>query len=63
MLRIIKYWYEKYGAVPAVMSVEELEFTAPPVPKEAEFTLAFEHFAFCTDNVLQNTETIGRLAD
>ncbi|MEZ3437360.1 MAG: DUF4253 domain-containing protein [Oscillospiraceae bacterium] len=45
------------------MSVEELEFTALPVPKESAFKLACEHFAFCTDNVLQNTETIGRLAE
>lgn len=60
---IAGYWYEKYRAVPAVMSGSELEFTAPPVPKEAAFELAREHFAFCPDNVLQNTDTIGRLAD
>lgn len=63
MLWIGKYWYEKYGAVPAAISGSVLEFTAPPVPKEAAFELAREHFAFCPDNVLQNTETIGRLAD
>lgn len=62
-LWIAKYWYEKYGAVPAVISGSELEFTAPPVPKESAFELAREHFAFCPDNVLQNTDTIGRLAD
>lgn len=63
MLWIGKYWYEKYGAVPAVISGSELEFTAPPVSKEAAFELAREHFAFCPDNVLQNIGTIGRLAD
>lgn len=63
MLWIGKYWYEKYGAVPAVISGSELEFTAPPVSKEAAFELAREHFAFCPDNVLQNVGTIGRLAD
>jgi len=63
MLWIGKYWYEKYGAVPAVMSGDTLEFTAPPVPLNAAFELAREHFAFCPDNVLQNTDTIGRLAD
>ena len=63
MLWIGKYWYEKYGAVPAAISGSELEFTVPPVPKEAAFMLAREHFAFCPDNVLQNVGTIGRLAD
>lgn len=64
MLWIGKYWYEKYGAVPAVMTGSELEFTTRPVKdKAAAFELALEHFAFCPDNVLQNTGTIGRLAD
>lgn len=64
MLWIGKYWYEKYGAVPAVMTGSTLEFTARPITdKKAAFGLALEHFAFCPDNVLQNTGTIGRLAD
>ncbi|MBD5130500.1 MAG: DUF4253 domain-containing protein [Ruminococcaceae bacterium] len=63
MLWVGKYWYEKYGAVPAVISGSVLEFTAPRVPKEKAFGLAEEHFAFCPDNVLQNVGTIGRLAD
>ena len=63
MLWIGKCWYEQYGAVPAVISGSELEFTAPPVSKEAAFGLAREHFTFCPDNVLQNIGTIGRLAD
>lgn len=64
MLWIGKYWYEKHGAVPAVITGSELEFTARPITdKTAAFELAREHFAFCPDHVLQNTETIGRLAD
>lgn len=64
MLWIGKYWYEKYGAVPAVMTGSTLEFTARPITdKKAAFGLALEHFAFCPDNVLQNTGTIGKLAD
>lgn len=64
MLWIGKYWYEKYGAVPAVMTGSSLEFIARPIPdKTTAFELAREHFAFCPDHVLQNTETIGRLAD
>lgn len=64
MLWIGRYWYEKYGAVPAVMTGNELEFTARPVEDKAEaFKLALEHFAFCPDHLLQNIGTIGRLAD
>lgn len=64
MLWIAKYWYEKYGAVPSVMTGSELEFTAHPVADKSEaFKLALEHFAFCPDNVLQNIGTIGRFAD
>lgn len=64
MLWIGKYWYEKFGAIPAVMTGSELEFIASPIAdKTAAFELAREHFAFCPDHMLQNTETIGRLAD
>lgn len=64
MLWIAKYWYEKYGAAPAVLTGSELEFTARPVEDKSEaFKLALEHFAFCPDNVLQNVGTIGKLAD
>lgn len=64
MLWIAKFWYEKYGAVPAVLTGNTLEFTARPVADKAEaFKLALEHFAFCPDNVLQNVGTIGKLAD
>lgn len=64
MLWIAKYWYEKYGAVPAVITGSELEFTARPVEDSSEaFKLALEHFAFCPDHVLQNIGTIGKLVD
>lgn len=64
MLWIGKYWYKKYGAVPAVMTGSELELTARPIEDNAAaLELAPEHFAFCPDNVLQNIGTIGKLAD
>ncbi|MDE7399861.1 MAG: DUF4253 domain-containing protein [Oscillospiraceae bacterium] len=60
---IAKYWYEKYGAVPAVMTCDILEFAARPVKdKTAALDLALEQFAFCEDNVFQGVDTIGRLA-
>ncbi|MFC2469529.1 MAG: DUF4253 domain-containing protein, partial [Negativicutes bacterium] len=45
-----KYWHERYGAVPAVMTHDVLEFLLPaPVPHEAAWEVAQEHYAFCPD--------------
>lgn len=64
MFWIGKYWYEKYGAIPAVMTHDVLEFKAGSVKdKTAALDLALEQFAFCQDIVFQGVETIGRLAD
>lgn len=64
MLWIGKYWYEKYGAVPAVMTRDVLEFSAHPIrDKSAAMGLALEQFAFCSDIVFQGVDTIGCLAD
>lgn len=63
ILWIAKYWYEKYGAIPAVRTCDILEFSAAPVKDEkAAMDLALEHFAFCFDRVAQGVDTIGRLA-
>lgn len=63
ILWVSKYWYEKYGAIPAVMDHDILEFAARPVKDEtAAMDLALEQFAFCSDIVFQGAETIGRLA-
>lgn len=63
VLWIAKYWYEKHGAIPAVMTSDILEFSAAPVKDEiAAVDLALEQFAFCSDIVTQGVNTIGRLA-
>lgn len=63
MLWIAKYWYERYGAIPAVMSHDVVEFSAPPIKdKDTALGLALEQFAFCQDIVFQGVDTIGRLA-
>lgn len=60
---IAKYWYEKHGAIPAVMTRDILEFSAAPVRNEkAAAALALEQYAFCSDIVTQGVDTIGRLA-
>ena len=64
MLMVAKYWYEKYHAVPAVITHDVLEFTAFPVrDRSAAVGLALEQYAFCTDLVDQGVQTIEVLAD
>lgn len=63
ILWIAKYWYERYGVIPAVMTRDVLEFSARPIKdKSAALGVALEQFAFCQDIVFQGVETIGRLA-
>ena len=65
LMTIAKYWFDKYGAVPAAMSHDELEFMlAAPVPKEKAMDVATEQYGFCPDIVEQEEEpTVGNLAD
>lgn len=57
MMAVSKYWYEMFGAVPAVMSSDSLEFYLehPICQREEANLLAKEHFAFCEDRVFQCT--------
>jgi hypothetical protein len=52
---VFKYWHEKYGAVPAVVSYDiwEMKAEKPPLTYGAAETLAKEQFAFCPDIVYQ----------
>lgn len=59
-----RYWYERFHAVPALISHDVLEFTAYPVrDKSAAVGLALEQYAFCSDIVDQGVQTIEILAD
>ena len=63
LMAVTKYWFEQYGAVPAVMSHDELELLLPaPVGKEKAMDLAVEMYGFCPD-MDQNFDEIGALAD
>lgn len=63
-MAIAKYWYEKYGAVPAVMTAAVLEYDLPaPVKREEAMELAIEQYAFCMDIVDQGCGSVGWLAD
>ena len=66
LMAAAKYWFEQYGAVPAAMSHDELEFLLPaPVPKEKAMDAAVELYGFCPDIIDQGPEdaTVGALAD
>ena len=45
----VKYWYKKYGAIPASITYDEMEFYVERPPQTLEETkkLAVEHYAFC----------------
>ena len=66
LMAATKYWFEQYGAVPAAMSHDELEFLLPaPVHKEKAMDAAVELYGFCPDVIDQGPEeaTVGALAD
>ena len=66
LMAAAKYWFEQYGAVPAAMSHDELEFLLPaPVPGEKAMDAAVELYGFCPDVIDQGPEdaTVGALAD
>lgn len=65
-MAVAKYWFEKYGAIPALMTHDVLEYTIPfgtSVASWQALDLALEQYAYCNDIVDQGAETIGRLAD
>jgi len=61
---VFHYWYDKYGAVPAVVNYDTWQMTLakPSFTADEAMELAEEQFAFCYDIVLQGTETIRGLA-
>lgn len=66
LMAAAKYWFERHGASPAVMSHDELEFVLPaPVPEEKAMETAVEQYGFCPDVIDQGPEdaTVGALAD
>ena len=52
---VFRYWYEKYGAVPALVTYDiwEMRVENPPETEEEAESLAKEQFAFCYDIVMQ----------
>lgn len=63
LMAVARYWFEKFGAVPAVMTHDELDFALPkPIGRELAVQTALEQYAFCPD-MDQNHESVEALAD
>ena len=63
-IMISRYWYQKFGAVPAALSHDILEFVAQPLrDKSAAVGLALEQYAFCPDIIDQGMQMVGILAN
>jgi len=64
LMAAAKHWYEQYGAVPAVMTHDILQFEVPaPVDPVRAMDLALEQYAWCPDIVDQGCQSVGALAD
>ena len=64
LMAAAKHWFEEYGAVPAVLTHDTLEFElAAPAPAEKAMELAAQHCAFCPDVDQGGGWTVGTLAD
>ena len=60
----VKYWYEKYGAVPAAITYDEIEFYVerPVQTFEEARKLAIEQYAFCYGLLWECYDTLEELA-
>ena len=63
-IAIVKYWYEKYGAVPATITYDEIEFYVerPVQTFEEARKLAIEQYAFCYGLLWECYDTLDELA-
>lgn len=65
MTAMAKHWYETYGALPAAMSHDEVEFFVPNPPSDRAvvYDLGLEQFFFDIDIVEQGLGSIEALID
>lgn len=63
-IAMLKYWQERYGAEPVVMTHDtiEMQVAKPPTDRDSALDLAREQFAYCSDIVGQGTVTLDALA-
>ena len=60
----VKYWYQKYRAVPAAITYDEIEFYVerPVLTFEEAKKLAIEQYAFCYGLLWECYDTLDELA-
>lgn len=63
MIAVSRYWYEIYGAVPAVIKHDILELTARPLTIDEAKIASQEQYVFCQDIVDQGYGGLSALAD
>ena len=63
LMEVAKYWFEQYGAVPAALTHDELEFALhASIAEENAMEVAMQQYGFCPD-MDQNFKALGALAD
>ncbi len=60
-MAVSKYWYEQYGAYPAALSYDTIDYAVEEIPEDLE-KLANEVGTYCFDIVEQGCETYSALA-
>ena len=61
-MSVAKYWYERYGAVPAAIGGDTLQYyLTKPLPTAYLEEAAQEHFAYCEDSVYQGYGSVAAL--
>lgn len=63
MISAAKLWYEKYNAVPAVISHDIVEFTVRRLNAEEAKCVGIQQYAFCSDIVDQGFGDLSNLMD
>jgi hypothetical protein len=60
---LLRYWHQKYGAEPMLLSLDVLEarVSKPPTTRDAAMVLAREHFLYCGDIVEQGVGSLDAL--
>ena len=65
LMCVIKYWYETFGAVPAIVTNDVLElYVAQPITdRDIAYQIAIRQYGFCNDAVEQGVGSIRALAE
>lgn len=63
MISVSKYWYEKYGAVPSVITSDISEFSVRFLTEDEARIVGIQQYALCPDIVDQGVGELGCLID